>query len=212
MTLCFPWRCFWRGQWPLPLRRVIDARPAGTARLAINLPLMSPRDALWLYADDLRRYAAHMCRDSFDAEDVAQTTLLKAAEKVDGFRGEASVRTWLHTIALNECRMLRRKAPPDTFDEAVELALVTGKTGTPVTSTDDPESLAIEAENRREVIAALDRLPDRYQHVLVLKDGCGLRSAEVADVLGSTIPAVKSVLFRARRQLRSNLEPMHKSR
>jgi RNA polymerase sigma-70 factor (ECF subfamily) len=148
-----------------------------------------------------------MCRHREDAEDVAQNALMKGAQKIDGFRGEASVRTWLHTIATNECRMLRRKVAPGPFDEALEAALAA--TQKPVLGQQQsPESLAIEAETRREVVTALDELPERYQQVLVLKDGCGLRAAEVAHVLDTTIPAVRSALFRARRMLRSQLEPL----
>jgi RNA polymerase sigma-70 factor (ECF subfamily) len=172
---------------------------------------MTSADALWAYADDLQRYAAHMCRHSHDAEDVAQTTLLKAALKIDGFRGEASVRTWLHTIATNECRMLRRKARLEPFDETIEPVLTDGRSGLTPSEAPDPESLAIEAENRRQVVHALDRLPERYRQVLILRDGCGLGSADVARVLDSTVPAVKSRLYRARRLLRRDLAELRVS-
>lgn len=169
---------------------------------------MTPTDSLWTYADDLQRYASRMCRHREDAEDVAQNSLMKAAQKIDGFRGEASVRTWLHTIATNECRMLRRKVTPGPFDEALEATLAANQKAMPYAPEQSPESLAIQAENRREVVAALDQLPERYQQVIVLKDGCGLRAAEVARVLNTTVPAVRSVLFRARRMLRSHLGPL----
>jgi RNA polymerase sigma-70 factor (ECF subfamily) len=149
-----------------------------------------------------------MCRHREDAEDVAQNSLMKAAQKIDGFRGEASVRTWLHTIATNECRMLRRRVTPSPFDEALAATLAANQKAKPYAPEQSPESLAIEAENRREVVAALDQLPERYQQVIVLKDGCGLRAAEVARVLNTTVPAVRSVLFRARRMLRSHLGPL----
>ncbi|MCB2224779.1 MAG: sigma-70 family RNA polymerase sigma factor [Actinobacteria bacterium] len=166
---------------------------------------MTAPDAVWDYADDLRRFAAHLCRHPQDAEDVAQSTLMKAAQHIDGFRGEASVRTWLHTIATNECRMLRRRTPPGALDDALESAVSAGRRGPLPVVPADPEDLAMEAETRREVVDALTRLPEHYQKVLVLKDGCGLRSAEVARLLETTVPAAKSILFRARRSLRDAL-------
>jgi len=48
-----------------------------------------------------------LCGHREDAEDVAQSSLVKAAEHIAAFRGEATVRTWLHRITTNECRMLR---------------------------------------------------------------------------------------------------------
>ena len=150
---------------------------------------MGTEDALWAYADDLQRYAAYMCRHAQDGEDVAQTTLMKAAEKIEGFRGEASVRTWLHTIATNECRMLRRRTQPDSLDQILDTVANARRLNQVPTDLSDPEALVLEAEARRAVVAALDRLPERYRQVLVLKDGCGLRSGEIADLLQTTVPS-----------------------
>lgn len=189
-------------------RSTLMGEPQKRCATVCTLNSVTPTDSLWDYADDLQRYASHMCRHREDAEDVAQNALMKAAQKIDGFRGEASVRTWLHTIATNECRMLRRKVAPGPFDEALEAALAADQKAVPYGPQQSPESLAIEADSRREVVAALAQLPERYSQVVVLKDGCGLRAAEVARVLDTTIPAVKSVLFRARRMLRDQLGPL----
>jgi len=148
-----------------------------------------------------------MCRHHQDAEDVAQSTLMKAAQHIEGFRGEASVRTWMHTIATNECRMLRRRKVPQALDETLEAAASGDSAWLPSESPIDPESLALEAETRREVVDALTRLPMHYQKALMLRDGCGLGSVEVARLLETTVPAAKSILFRARRSLRSELVP-----
>ena len=76
---------------------------------------------IWDYAEDLRRYATYLCHDIHDGEDVAQNALLKAAQSKDGaFRAEASVRTWLHSIVSNECRMLHRHLPPESLDDLLD--------------------------------------------------------------------------------------------
>ncbi len=54
-------------------------------------------------------------------------------------------------------------------------------------------------------MAALTRLPEHYQRALVLRDGCGLDSTEVARLLQTTVPAAASILYRARHMLRSEL-------
>jgi len=167
---------------------------------------MPSSDAVWDYATDLRQFASYLCRHAEDAEDVAQNTLMKAAQHIEGFRGEASVRTWLHTIATNECRMLRRRETTGVFDEALERVSSAGRPGIAANAPAGPEELALGAETRREVVAALTRLPEHYQRAVVLKDGCGLRSVEVARLLDTTVPAAKSILFRARRRLRAELE------
>ncbi|MHB8331490.1 MAG: RNA polymerase sigma factor, partial [Candidatus Dormibacteria bacterium] len=70
----------------------------------------------WQYGGDIHRLARQLCGHREDAEDVAQSTLLKASLHLDDFRGEASLRTWLHRIATNECRQLRRRKIPDSLD------------------------------------------------------------------------------------------------
>lgn len=179
--------------------------PIGRALSGI-LGSMAQEEALWAYADDLIKYAKYVCCTPENAEDVAQNTLLKAAEHIAQFRGESSIRTWLHTIATNECRMIQRRRQLESLDSVLDEVAAGKQPDRLSAEIPDPEAMALEAETRREVVVALDRLPRRYREVLLLRDGCGLRSAEVADILDTTVPAVKSLLFRARRSLRESFQ------
>jgi RNA polymerase sigma-70 factor (ECF subfamily) len=193
---------------------VIDARRAEKSRqdLETRTPRTPPlyiggvrqRDELWDYRSDLERLARHLCRHTQDAEDVAHDALIKASEKLDGFRGEASVRTWLHAIAANECRMLRRRKTPSSLDHMFESAALDRLElgDDPI----DPEEAALELEARREVLDALGDLPDRYQCALLLKDGNDLSLEETARLMETSVPAVKSILYRARSTLRDRIE------
>ncbi len=168
-----------------------------------------PRDAVWRYRDDVWRLARQLCRHREDAEDVAQSTLLKAVQHLEGFRWEASLRTWLHRIATNECRMLRRRRTPASLDEMLEsLATGEGGAGEPPDPGPGPDELAAEAEARRLVVAALGGMPERYRTALLLKDGLGMRAEDLARAMGTSVPAAKAVLHRARRALRRELEPV----
>lgn len=158
--------------------------------------MTGPATDVWQYREDIASLARYLCRHPEDAEDVAHSALLKAAAALDGFRGESTVRTWLHRIAANECRMLRRRTPPHPLESLADTA------GLDV----DPEELVVELETRREVLAALETLPDRYRCVLLLREGEGLSMDELAAALDTTVPSVKSLLFRARAALRSRLE------
>lgn len=149
---------------------------------------------VWDYRDHVARLAQHLCRDPDDGEDVAHSALLKASERLDGFRGESTVETWLHTITLNECRMLRRKRRPASLDQVGD---------TPdIESANDPEFVAEEAELRLEVLEAIARLNERERCVLLLREGQELSMTELAEHLDLTVPAVKSLLYRARQSLR----------
>lgn len=161
---------------------------------------MSYVDDVWGYREDLERLARSLCRHREDAEDVAHSALLKAAEKIDGFRAESTVRTWLHTITTNECRMLRRRKQPSSLDDLLEAALDTGVLDAEIA---DPEELALEVETRTELLRALEQLPENYRLVLLLKEGREMSLEDIAGVLETTVPAVKSTLYRARQALRS---------
>lgn len=165
-----------------------------------------PADAVWRYREDVWRLASQLCQHRQDAEDVTQSALLKAAQHVEGFRWEASLRTWLHRIATNECRMLRRRKTPASLDELLEAAATAPGEPFQVAATGpSPEDAAVEAETRRRVVTALAGLPDRYRTAVLLKDGLGLPAHEVASAMGLSVPATRSVLHRARSALRQTL-------
>lgn len=149
---------------------------------------------VWDYRDQVARFARHLCRDPDDGEDVAHSALLKASQRLDGFRGESTVETWLHTITLNECRMLRRKRRPASLDQVGEPV--------DIDEANDPELVAEEAELRLEVLQALAGLNDRERCALLLREGQELSMEELAERLDLTVPAVKSLLYRARQSLR----------
>ena len=131
-------------------------------------------DAVWRYREDVWRLASQLCRHREDAEDVIQSAPLKAAEHLEGFRWEASLRTWLHRIATNECRMLRRRKVPLSLDELLEEAATAEcQPAGPAAASPGPEDAAVEAETRRRVVAALGGLADRYRTAVLLKEGSG---------------------------------------
>lgn len=159
---------------------------------------------VWGYREDLARLARYLCRHPEDAEDVAHNALIKAAEKLDGFRGEASVKTWLHAVTSNECRMLRRRRQVSSLDDLFDRVTTDGELlADPDT---DPEDMTIELETRREVLEALSRLPERYRCALILKDGSGRSLTETAELMDTTVSGIKSLLYRARAALREEID------
>jgi len=156
---------------------------------------------VWDYRDDIEHLAALLCGHPEDAQDVAHTAVVTAAEQIDSFRGEASVRTWLHTIITNECRSLRGRTTSGPIDGYLDEAL-NGKlsSGAP-----DPKDLATELETRKEVIDAFAALPDNYRCALLLKEGLGLTVGDTASIIGTSPASVRSVLYRARQSLRGRL-------
>jgi RNA polymerase sigma-70 factor (ECF subfamily) len=124
-----------------------------------------------------------------EAEDVIQTTWLRAAGRLDAFEWRSSLSTWLTAIAINCAREARRArarapvpAPLDLLDALAAPAAVPGM--------------------RLDLDRAIAALPDGYREVLVLHDVEGLTHAEIAGALGIAPGTAKSQLFHARRALR----------
>ncbi len=143
-----------------------------------------------------------MCGDPEDAKDIAQETLLTMARTVRDFRGDASLTTWLYTVARSFCIKKRRrtKGAPAHHESLDPTTLE--RIGEPAST---PEQMLLGREARETVAAALEKLDPGSREVVVLRDIEGLSAAEVADVTGSTVPAVKSRLHRARAALREHL-------
>ena len=140
-----------------------------------------------------------------DVEDIVQQTALKALTHLDQFRFEASFRTWLIRIGLNEAHAWRRKCATSRF-----LAL-DANTLTQLPVADESHSPWVEYQ-RSEAIArlrtALAGLPEKYRVVILLRDLYGFSLSEVAGRLGLTIPAVKTRQMRARQKMANLLRPL----
>jgi RNA polymerase sigma-70 factor, ECF subfamily len=145
-----------------------------------------------------------------DARDALQEAFISAFKALPRFEGHARLSTWLHRIVVNTALMkLRsRKRRPE---EPIETLLPAYKddghvTIEPVEWADNPEAALGRAETRAFVRAQIDRLPDNYRTVLVLRDIEEMSTPEAADVMGISENAVKIRLHRARQALRALID------
>jgi RNA polymerase sigma-70 factor, ECF subfamily len=163
-------------------------------------PVMDELD-LQVYRQELHVHCIRILGSAADAEDAVQDTLLRAWRARDGYRGGASVRTWLHAIATNTCLTAlrsRSRRPVLSVPDAPEPAPCAEPPGERI----EPEAWTVRRCALRTAIAtALGLLPARQWAVLVLRDGFALSAEEVAGVLGTTRAAVNSALQRARQRL-----------
>ncbi len=129
-------------------------------------------------------------------EDLVQETFLRAYDRLSTFNPEYRFKTWLLAIANNlGIDTLRRRRDVVEFNPEVHGRVVRG-----------PEAVATEAERAKSVREAVMTLPETYSVPLVLRYAEGLTYAEIAEVLGITVSALKSRLFRARNMLAERLE------
>jgi RNA polymerase sigma-70 factor (ECF subfamily) len=158
------------------------------------------------YQDRIYTLCLRWMRSPSLAEETAQDVFFAAWRAAGSFRGGASARGWLFTIARNAVRHLQRRRvdEPATL-ESLEVLAERGGWGAPATAE---EEAAINA--RALVAAAFARLPAGEREVLSLRELDGLSGEETAALLGVSLPAMKSRLHRARLHLAAvvrELEP-----
>lgn len=151
--------------------------------------------------------------DEEEAADLTQDTFVAAHRAYDRFRHEASAYTWLYRIAVNltknrfekQQRMDSRRAY--SLNEPVQLD--SDEVTRQVEDwTAAPDRVAENDQLRAIVLDEVRNLKYDYREVVVLRDLEGLRYKEIADVLGCSVEAIKSRLFRARSVLRERLEEL----
>ncbi|MFZ5909598.1 MAG: RNA polymerase sigma factor [Chloroflexota bacterium] len=160
-----------------------------------------------LYSTQIYRLALKMLGDPQDAEDVLQTTFLKALQSVGSFEGRSSLSTWLYRIAVNEALMLLRRHKP-TVPVATDYESDDDEIEHPAQLTDWcclPEEELLSAEAKARLDLAVRRLPEKLRVVFLLRDVEGLSIKETGEALGLTETAVKTRLLRARLNLREQL-------
>jgi RNA polymerase sigma-70 factor (ECF subfamily) len=156
--------------------------------------------------------ARRMLENEADLEDVVQDVLVQVVRKLDSFRGECEVTTWLHRVTVNAVLLHRRRNAPRLARQVqvpLEQALDAGRPPRSCLGPAGgrPDQQAQDRELHRLVERAIARLPDLYRDALVLSDVEGLPNAEIGEALGLSLPAVKSRLHRARLLLRDALAP-----
>jgi len=156
------------------------------------------------------RYLTRLMGES-EAEDIAQTVMLKVSEGLPGFRGEARLSTWIYRIATNAA--LDRLRRPGAGQAEPHPAAENERE-----DDHDLESSPLEGENpsaeatviREEMSACIrefiGRLPEHYKTVMVLSELEGFTNAEIAQILEASLDTVKIRLHRARERLRSELQ------
>ena len=148
--------------------------------------------------------AARMLGSNSDVEDIAQQVFIRVWKSARRYVPRAKFTTWLlkitRNLVFNELRRAKRRAQiPLQSDPGTEEIPLKDETNPA------PDASLLEAELQRAIEEAIMQLPESQRMALVLRRYDQLSYEEIAEVLDLSVPAVKSVLFRARTELRSRL-------
>ena len=146
------------------------------------------------HVDRVFRLAYRLAGDDDLARDFTQETFIRAFERLDSFRGEAALSTWLYTIAttvtLNGLRKLKRRGREIDLDHAADVA---------------GGARRAEPDLKTRLYAAIDALSEKYRTVFVMHDIEGYTHEEIATALNVEVGTSKAQLSRARAKLREAL-------
>jgi RNA polymerase sigma-70 factor (ECF subfamily) len=162
-------------------------------------PVANFEDIYQEFQPRIRRYLRHLVGNS-EADDLTQIVFLKINAALPGFRGDASLSTWIYRIATNVAR-----------DHARSRGKWNSVDGETIEALPDPaQEAADRAYIRREmnncIRELVDRLPEPYRAVLLLSDFEDFSNAQIVEVLDLSLDTVKIRLHRARARLREAMQ------
>jgi RNA polymerase sigma-70 factor, ECF subfamily len=163
------------------------------------------------YCEKIYRLAIRITRNSSEAEEVLQEVLVTLVQKLDTFRGESKFSSWLYRVTANASFMHLRAEKKHESDVSLEDYVPYDEHGTLMGRvkvkdwSNRPDKALLSKEAMETIEKAVNELPESYRVVFHLGDIEGLSNEETAEILGLSVPAVKSRLHRARLFLRDKL-------
>lgn len=155
--------------------------------------------------------ARRMLHSETDARDAVQDAFFSAFKSIDRFQGDASLATWLHRIVVNAALMklrTRRRKPEESLEDLLPRYLDDGHRDVPDGDWRRTDAIDAERKETRQLVReCVERLPENYREVVLLRDIEEMSTQEAAGVLGLTENAVKVRLHRGRQALRALMAP-----
>lgn len=165
------------------------------------------RELVSLFQDKVFNTAIGFLQSRQDAEDIAQEVFVTVYEKIHQFKGDSSLSTWIYRITLrHSLNFLRKQKRQKRF--AFVQSLFTGQGLEPASELPffhHPGVLLENTERAAVLFKAIEKLPDSQKAAFVLHKLEDLSYAEIAVVLQTTVPAVESLLSRAKQNLKKLL-------
>ena len=158
------------------------------------------------YANRVLNTCYRFLLDIKDAEDVSQEVFIEIYQSIKSFRGHSQLSTWIYRIAvtksLDEIKKRNRKKRFSAIGRVLHLDEVANSvSGGPM-----PDKSIQENEKMNEVMQALNTLPDNQRVAFTLSKIEGYNNPEIAEIMNTSIEAVESLIYRARKTLGHKLE------
>jgi RNA polymerase sigma-70 factor (ECF subfamily) len=180
-------------------RELIDRMQAGDATAVADLSA--------IYGARIHQLAFRYMKNWEDAEEVTQDVLMKVFRKIDAFRGDAALSSWIYRITFNTAmsRLRTGRTGRAVEQHRPDPAEATGASAEPADWSTLADDHVLRREMREQLISALTTLPEVYRTPVLLRDIQGLSTEEASEVLHVKPQTLKSRLHRGRLILREAL-------
>ena len=155
------------------------------------------------YQQSVYNLCYHMLQNADDAEDAAQEVFTRAYSKLNSYDKTSKFSTWLFSIASHYCidQLRKRRFQLVSWDDLAAWYRF------PNQESPQPEKALMEAEAVQEIHTLLKLLPPDYRNIIILKYWHAMSYEEIAETRETTVSAIKSKLFRARKMMASSTIP-----
>lgn len=157
------------------------------------------------YSPNVYNTALSYTKNSEDAEEVTQDVFMKIHKNAASFKGDSALNTWIYRITVNTAlNCLKKKNRFTLFKNTLS--------DTQISDFEHPGVILENKENARALYKAMDCLPENQKTAFILSFIEGLPRKEVADVMENSLKAVESLLQRAKKNMRVELEKVYPNR
>ena len=164
-----------------------------------------------LYANRVINTCYKFLLDKEDAEDISQDVFIEVFQSIKTFRGDSKLSTWIYRIAvtksLDELKKRNRKKRITSLGKILHLDDVANW----VSGGTMPDKTLQEKEKMKEVMRALNSLPDNQRVAFTLSKIEGYTNPEIAEIMKTTTIAVESLVYRAKKKVSNELENILKN-
>lgn len=185
----------------------VEAYDNASDAALVDASLAGRRDAFDVIVERHRRHVYQLCYrfvgNHEDASDLAQDVFVRAYRGLKNFRGHASLGTWLYRIGVNVC--LNKVGAKSLRVESIDRLEALNDERMAAHDESAPEAL-LRSERAAQVRAAIAKLPRKQRATLILRMYHELPHDQIADVLGSSVGAVKANFFHALNNLKKLLQ------
>ncbi len=165
------------------------------------------------YQDRVINTSFGFVQNTQDAEDVAQEVFIEVYKSVQDFRVDSKIYTWIYQIAVRKSLdFLRKKKRKKRFSSIKRFVGMDIVESTVESSNYDPQESLENKERRKVLMDAVDRLPENQKIAFTLSKYEDLSYKEIAEVMSASIPSVESLLFRAKKNLKKDLEKVYRNK